>query len=177
MAAVPKFYETDGPDGSPTVTELSTLVFCTADAYAPGNEHPLVKPTSSTKNSFCKTLAFGFSTGPATSCSDVKIYSDGAIGWTGITWYVGDQFPTTYVQSTGTEGDTGTEMTALYTGVVTSKSNFQNYTSAAPLAITMIKTTGTGIYTRYFIFQLTLSTSAVVGALASEPLGATWLEV
>jgi hypothetical protein len=177
MAAVPKFYETNGDAGSPTTTALSALVFTTSDEYAPGNEHPLVKPTSGTNRSWVKSLAVGFSTGPATSCSDIKIYCDGTIGWTGITWYVGDQFPTTYVQATGTEGDTGNVMTTVYTGVVTSKTNFQNYTSAAPLTLSMAKTTGTGAYTNYFIMQLDLSTSAVVGALSAEALTTTWLEV
>lgn len=177
MAAVAKFYETNGAVGAPVVTPISTLVFCTSDDTAPGNEHPMVKPTASVNRSYCKILACGFSTGPATSCSDVKISSDGTIGWTGATWYVGDQFPTTYVQATGTVGGTGTEMTALYTGVVTSKTNFQNYTSAAPLALSMAKTTGTGVYTDYFIMQVDLSTSAVVGALSAEGLTMTWLEV
>jgi hypothetical protein len=177
MAAVPKFYELNGDAGAPVTTELAALVFCSGDYTAPGNEHPLVKPTSATKNSFVKTLGFGFSTGPSTSCSDVKIYSDGAIGWTGITWYVSDQFPATYVQATGTEGDTGITMTTVYTGVITSKTNFQNFTSAAPLTITMAKTTGTGVYTKYFCFELVLTTSAVVGALAAEAISATWLEV
>lgn len=177
MAAVPKFYETNGSAGSPVVTPISTLVFCSDDANAPGNEHPMVKPTASVNRSFCKVLACGFSTGPATSCSDIKIYSDGAIGWTGATWYVGDQFPTTYVQATGTVGGSGTEMTALFTGVITSKTNFQNFTSSAPLALSMAKTTGTGVYTDYFVMQVDLSTSCNVGALAAEGLTMTWLEV
>lgn len=177
MAAVPKFYETNGDAGAPVVTALSALVFTTSDEYAPGNEHPLVKPTVGTKRSFVKSLACGFSTGPATSCSDIKIFCDGTIGWTGITWYVGDQFPTTYVQALGTEGDDGTEMTTLYTGVITSKTNFQNYTSAAPLTLSMAKTTGAGVYTDYFAMQVDLSTSAVVGVLGSEAITMTWLEV
>lgn len=177
MAAVPKFYETNGDAGAPITTALSALVFTTSDEYAPGNEHPMVKPTAGTNRSFVKSLAVGFSTGPATSCSDIKIYSDGTIGWTGITWYVGDQFPTTYVQATGTIGGTGEEMTAVYSGVVTSKTNFQNFTSEAPLTLAMAKTTGNGVYTDYFIMQVDLSTSAVVGTLSSEAITTTWLEV
>lgn len=177
MPAVAKFYETNGPESDPVVTAISELVFCTADMYAPGNEHPMVKPTTGTKKSFVKTLACGFSTGPAVSCSDIKIFSDGAIGWTGCTWYVGDQFPTTYKQATGVVGDSGDDMTTVYSGVVTSKTNFQNYTESNPLALPSIKTTGTGIYTKYFLMQVDVSTSAQVGALSPEPLTMTWLEV
>ncbi len=177
MPAVAKFYETNGPESDPVVTAIAELVFCTADMYAPGNEHPLVKPLSGVNRSFVKTLACGFSTGPAVSCSDIKIYSDGAIGWAGVTWYVGDQFPTTYKQATGIVGQTGDDMTSVYNGVVTSKTNFQNYTDQNPLSLPSIRTTGTGIYTKYFIMQVDVSPSASVGALSPESLTMTWLEV
>jgi hypothetical protein len=175
MAAVPKFYEHNG--SGPVVTEIAALVFCSADEYAPLNEHPLVKPTGADNRSYCKTLGFGFSTGPSVSCSDFRLYSDGTIGWTGCLWYVGDQMPTSYIQSTGTEGSTGTEMTALYTGVITSKSLFSTFTSAAPKTIDSIKTTGTGVYTKFFVFQVDVSSSAVVGALGAEAISMSWLEV
>jgi len=175
MAAVPKFYEHNG--ASPTVTEISALVFCSADETAPGNEHPLVKPTGADNRSFVKTLGFGFSTGPSVSCSDFRLYSDGTIGWTGCTWNIGDQLPEAYVQATGTEGLTGTEMTALYTGVITSKTDFATYTSAAPKTIDALKTSGTGVYTKFFCFQVDVSSSAVVGALGAEALTMSWLEV
>ena len=178
MAAVPKFYEVNGDAGSPVITEISELVFCTADMYAPANEHPMVKPgTGLTTESFVKTLGFGFSTGPSVSCSDVQLYSDGTISWTGCTWYIGDQLISIYIQSTGVVGQSGTEMTVLYTGVVTSKTNFASFTSGAPKTITMNKTSGTGVYTKYWAMQVHLADTAVVGQLGSEALSAKWLEV
>ena len=137
----------------------------------------MVKPTGADNRSYVKTLGFGFSTGPSVSCSDFRLYSDGTISWTGCLWYVGDQMPTVYVQATGTEGTTGTEMTALYTGVITSKTLFSTYTSAAPKTINSIKTTGTGCYTKFFAFQVDVSSSAVVGALGAEAISMSWLEV
>ena len=175
MAAVPKFYEHNG--AGPVVTELSALVFCSADEYAPVNEHPMVKPSGADNRSYVKTLGFGFSTGPSVSCSDFRLYSDGTISWTGCTWYIGDQLPTSYIQATGTEGLTGTDILTLYTGVITSKTAFSTYTSAAPKTIDSIKTTGTGVFTKFFCFQVYISSSAVVGALGAEALTATWLEV
>jgi hypothetical protein len=178
MAAVPKFYELNGPSGAPVTTELTEIVFCSDDNVAPGNEHPLVKPGAGlTNRSFAKTLGFGFSTGPAVSCSDVQLYSDGAIGWTGCTLYIGDQLPSTYVQATGSVGNSGNDMTAVYSGVITSKTSFATYTSASPKTITMIKTSGTGIYTRFFIMQVDIADSAVVGVLGSEAISVKWLEV
>jgi hypothetical protein len=176
MAAVPKFYEVNGTaPGTPT--EIAALVFCSGDYAAPGYEHPMLKPTGADNRSYVKTLGFGFSTGPSVSCSDFKLYSDGTIGWTGCLWQIGDEMPTVYVQATGVEGSSGTEMTALYTGVVTAKRLFSTYTSAAPKTLTGIKTSGTGIYTRYFAMQVDISSSATVGALGSEAITASWLEV
>ena len=176
MSAVPKFYETNGTAPG-TATEIAALVFCSGDYCAPLYEHPMLKPTGADNRSYVKTLGFGFSTGPSVSCSDFKLYSDGTIGWTGCLWYIGDQMPLTYVQATGVEGSSGTEMTALYTGVITSKSLFSTFTSAAPKTITGIKTSGTGIFTRYFAMQVDISSSATVGALGSEAITCSWLEV
>jgi len=177
MAAVPKFYELNGGAGSEVTSEISELVFCTIDAFAPGSEHPMVKPGAGTNYSYIKNLKFGFSTGPAVSCSDIQIYSDGTIGWTGCTWQIGDQQPTTYVQATGTVGQTGTIMTTVYTGVITSKTSFGTYTSGAPKTLEITKTSGTGVYTKLFVMQVDISTGASVGALGSEALSAKWLEV
>lgn len=177
MGAVAAFYEINGPTDNPTVTEISELVFCTADMYAPGNEHPLVRPATGVNRSFVKTLACGFSVAPSISCSDIRIFCDGNIGWTGVTWYVGNQFPDTYRQATGTVGGSGDDMLSVYSGIITSKSNFQQYTESNPLTLPSVKTTGVGIYTKYFCMQVDVSPTAELGALPPEQLTMSWLEV
>jgi len=160
---------------SPDENDLpaGNLRFCTSDDYNPGTNYPVPIPGAGTYYSYCKSVAFYVSVAPDTSITGLYIYSDGTLGWgTGCTVYIGDQYPSAYVQSTGTPGTTGTEMTAFYTGI-TGKSDLFGYTSGSPKGtIDQTATTGTGRYSEYVVLQLAVGTTGTSGAKSAETI--TW---
>jgi hypothetical protein len=113
--------------------------------------------------------------------SNVKLYGggvpsagSGTIGWTGIILCVGDQTSDTYVQATGTPGETGTELTA-YNGQVSSKTDLlATYTSGNKKAITLAggvgSKTGVGAITQNIWVQLRVDSTAGHGLLAPYTL-------
>ena len=159
----------------PTESDLpnNNLRFCTSDANDPGTDNPIPIPGSGTYYSYAKTIAFYVSVAPDTSITGIYIYTDGALGWgTGVEVVIGDQYPTAYVQATGTPGTTGNEITTFYTGV-TGDSNLFGYTSGSPKgAITQKASTVTGRYSDYVILRCKVASTASSGAKAAETI--TW---
>jgi hypothetical protein len=107
----------------------------------------------------------------------MQLYTDGTGFGTGITLNIGDQYPVTYVQATGTPGVTGTKMTTVYNGVITSVTNLFSYTSRSPLTLTMIKNSGTGGYTNFICIQAYVGTTATKGAKSSKNITLQYDEV
>ena len=113
--------------------------------------------------------------------SNVKLYGggvpsagSGTIGWTGIILYVGDQTSDTYVQATGTIGETGTELTA-YNGQVSSKTDLlATYTSGNKKVIALAggvgSKTGVGAVTQNVWVQLRVDSTAGHGLIAPYTL-------
>jgi len=159
----------------PTESDLPSdnMRFCTADLNDPTTTYPIPIPGSGTYYSYAKSIAFYVSVAPDTSITSIYIYTDGSLGWgTGVSVKVGDQYPTAYVQATGTLGTTGNEITTFYTGV-TSTTDLFGYTSGSPKGtVDQIATTGTGRYTKYVIMQCNVLSTASSGAKAAETI--TW---
>lgn len=162
MAATISVKEVNG-SGAGTPTTVTAIRFCTADNYNPGTSYPLIKPSTGTNYSYVKWLYLNADTSPGTIINNIKFFTDGDIGWTGITVYGG--ISDTYTQSTGTEGTTGTHDTALTTDI-------SDYTSASPLDFTTdhIDNPATGKITRYLKLQADITNAAPGGVTASETL-------
>src|SRR4051812_19253350 len=88
-----------------TNTTITNARLCTADATNDATSHPLVVPSSGTNYSYEQWTYLNADTTPTGTINNVKWYTDGSIGWTGVTLYVGTT--ATYVQATGTSGTTG----------------------------------------------------------------------
>lgn len=151
--------------GLPSVaTTITNARLCTADATNDGSAHPLEVPASGTNYSFEQWTYLNADTSPTGTINNVKWFTDGAIGWTGVTLYVGAA--ATYVQATGTPGVTGD----LSTYATTLASGF---TSAAPLSVAgSISNPSTGKISQFVVLQARISTSAVAGSLSGETI--TW---
>lgn len=156
----------------------NNLRFCTSDDYNPGANYPIPIPSTGTYYSYAKSIAFYVDVAPDTSITGIYIYTDGTLGWgAGATVYIGDQYPTSYVQATGTPGTTGNEMTTFYTGV-TSKTDLFTYTSASPKGtIDQVATSGTGRYTKYIVLQEAVTNAATSGAKIAETITFKYNEV
>ena len=148
----------------PTTTAVTNVRFNTDDTANPGTTNPLVKPAAGTNRSYWKTVYLNADTTPSGTIDNVRIHSDGAIGWTGIEVYAGSTG--TYTQATGTPGTTGTDSTVA-------TANIEAWVTGAKKQLTgSISNPSTGRITDHVVMQADLSTSAVAGTLAAETV--TW---
>ena len=152
----------------------TNIRFKLADNNTQDSNNPNVKPTVGNNNSFWKTIALYCTVAPSTAINNVKLYTDGALAWTGCTVYVGDQMTDTYAQGVVDPGDadSGYEMTNH--SQITTKTDLFTYTSGSPMSITLSASWAnvTGRITMYVVVQLTMGTTATGGAQAAETL--TW---
>lgn len=146
----------------PTATTITNLRMNTDDTVNPGTTNPLVKPAAGTNYSYIKTVYLNADSTPSGTINNVKIYSDGSVGWTGVTLFLGSN--ATYHQAEGTQGTT-----AVLSTVATA--NVTNFTSGATKSLTgTINNPSTGQITDFVVFQARVSTSAVAGTLAAETM-------
>lgn len=165
MAATISIKELNGAS-SGTPSTVTNVRLCTADAYNPGTANPLVKPSAGSNYSYWKSIYLNADTSPSGTINNIKWYTDGTIGWTGVTLKAG--VVNTYDQATGTEGTTGDEANAGHAETPT-MTDAATYTSASPLSLTgSINNPSTGKISQILILQATVSTSAVAGALSAE---------
>jgi len=139
--------------------------------------YPVRIPDAGTNYSYVVSSKINVSVAPDTSITNMQLYTDGTGFGTGITLNIGDQYPVTYVQATGTPGVTGTKMTTVYNGVITSVTDLFSYTSGSPLTLTMIKNSGTGDYTNFICIQAYIGTTATKGAKSSKNITLQYDEV
>ena len=169
MAATATVQEANG--AGPTYTDITTARFATMDAYNPGTSNPIPVPAAGTNYSYVKTFRLKF-TGTYTQITNVNIYTDGGGFGTGITTYAGNETGQTYAQATGTQGTTGTAMLTLYSGVITGKTDIFTYTSGSQKAIDATTITGNPAYSKVFMCQMEVGTTASAGTLSAETF--TW---
>lgn len=131
MAATADVQECNGAAAGSWNT-VTAAKFCTSDAYDPGTTNPIPIPPSGTKYSYWKSHCLNF-TGTFTEITNIKIYTDGVGFGTGILVNIGDEMivEASYVQATGTPGDTGDEMVAGHSGI-TGKSDLFGYVVGTP---------------------------------------------
>jgi hypothetical protein len=161
----------------PSDATITNMRMKTADNDTQDTNDPCVKPAAGTNYSAWKSLAFYCTgTAPDNDIDNVKLYSDGTLGWTGCTMQIGDSdiAIASYVQATGS-GDSWDEMVANHGGIAAKTSLF-TYTSGSPRSVTEAAGWGTpGInepITKLVIIQLDITSSAVGGNQAAETL--TW---
>lgn len=174
MAATLSIKEANG--ATPTNSTITNARFCTEDSSNPGTSNPMVKPDAGNNYSYWKHIFLNADTSPSSIINNVKFYTDGTIGWTGVTLNVSEV--TNYDQATGTEGTTGDEASANHLDTPTMV-DASTYTSASPLSITgSINNPDTGkINTGYLLMQATVDTGAGAGALNTETMTYRYDEV
>ena len=158
MAATVSVKQATG--AGPSANTITNLRFSTDDNYDPGVLNPLVRPASGINRSYWKTIYLNADTSPSLIINNVKLYTDGAIGWTGVTVYMGTTG--TYTEATGTEGLTGTDSSVA-------TADFSTFTSGAPKSVTgEINNPDTGKITDYIELQADVAVSATPGVLSTE---------
>jgi len=159
--------------GAGTPTTVTNITLATTDAYSPSG-FSLVKPSTGNTYSYWKVLYLNADTAPAGTINNIKVFSDGTVGWTGTTLKLG--VSDAYVQATGTAGLTGLDAEVSYDEGITMTSA-GDYTSASPLSLTgTLSNPDTGKVSQYLVMQATLSTSSTTGDLDSETITFRWDE-
>ena len=163
-----------------TPTTVTNLRGKTNDDALQDSNYMIPVPPSSYNYGFGQCFRL-WATALSEILSNVKLYGggvpsagSGTIAWTGIILYIGDQTSDTYVQATGTIGETGTELTA-YNNQVSSKTDLlATYTSGNKKSITMaggvLSKTGVGAITQNIWVQLRVDSTAGHGLLAQATL-------
>jgi hypothetical protein len=146
-----------------TNTAFTNARLCTSDTANAGTLNPLIVPTAGTNYSYEQWHYLNADTTPTGTVNNVKWYTDGSVGWTGVTLYVG--VSSTYVQATGTPGSTGTLSTVATT-------NAGTYTQASPLTVSgSISNPNTGKITQFVVVQGRITSSATSSTtLATETI-------
>lgn len=173
----------EGNGATPTWTDITSARFCTADNYNPGTSYPIPIPDSGTKYSYWKSHRLEF-TGTFTQIDNIKIYTDGTLGWTGCTAKAGDTDVSftppigladgSYVVASGTEGDTGDVITT-HTNIASSADLF-GYTSSTPLTVDTAAYTSAG-NSKHAVLQLEVTSTASSGTQAAETITWEWDEI
>jgi len=193
MVATVTIVEANGPTGSPTWTPVTTVRYCTADTYNPGNSYPCVVPTSGYNYSYWKHLAAEFS-GTFTQLSNWRWYGPGTIK---STWQLGTGGmlllarrdagdhgcpAVNYAQATGTQGQTGhhlkdaTNGHPYYKTQTIDPADADSYTSANPFSFDSTTYTSAG-RTKALVSQLRIGVGAVQGEKATMTGTIIWDEI
>lgn len=179
MAATVIINRWTGSSGSPTKTAIQSAntVANASDAHqatASGSTNPIKIPTAGTKYSFWVSTRLSASVTPAGTIDNLRWQTDGTNNFgTGVTC-VGNT-ASSYVQATGTTGDTGTQLTTgNHTALAGTPVNVFTYTSASPKSVTgSISNPSTGDFGDFFVYQIEVATTASPGVTGQETF--TWL--
>jgi hypothetical protein len=161
-----------GPTGT-DITDINTRAVA-ADAHSTaGTSNPVRKPTAGTNYSYWVTTQLYYDGDDEGTINNIEWYTDGDNGMgTGI-GVIGNTADS-YVQATGTVGETGTELTSgNHAGLTASPVDVFSFTSGSPKAVAGSVTDPDGEYfADRFVYQVTVGTTASAGASASETF--TW---
>lgn len=166
MSQKPSIYRITGAaPGTPAI--VTAINFGAWDSNASLESHAVLRSASG--RSYVVTLAIGSDT--AMNASRFKLWgvlSGGSLD-ANVTVDIATTLKTTYAQATGTEDSQGDSIVTVYGGAV---ENFLSYTALSPKYISgtdVIKTSGTGLFTKYIPIQINVGASAALGEHPADP--------
>ena len=166
MAATVQIQEINGAGATATDKTSGTIRFKNADNSTVDTVNPMVKPTSGTDWSYKKWLAFNVTAGTYTSITNIKTYSDGSNGWTGIKLFA--------------KSATSTYSTPAEETATTGYLDFFGYTANGALTVGGAggaTYSSTGIKGNYIEMAMEVYSTAGAGTLAGETMTWSWDEV
>lgn len=159
-----------GPTATP-ITSINTRANAEDAHSTAGTDNSILIPESGTNYSYWVTTRLEATAISGGTVDNIKWFTDGSntLG-AGVGCRVGTA--TGYVQATGTQGVTGTELTAgNYTGFTLGNANAFTYTTGSPLDVTGTTST-TGQFGDRVVYQITVGSTAGSGTTGSETF--TW---
>ena len=168
MAATVKIGRWTGSTAAFTdITSANTRANAEDAHSTAGTSNPIKKPTSGSNYSYWVSTRLRAGTAPTGTIDNIRWFSDGTNNFgTGITCL--GNAASSYIQATGTPGETGTQLTTgNHSGLTSAPQDVFSYTSGSPKSLTG-STTSTGDFGEYFVYQIAVSTAAGPGATSSE---------
>ena len=159
----------------PTATDItsSNTRASTSDAPTPGTADPIPVPGAGSNYSYWVTTRLDATVTPDGTINNLQWYSDGAnsLG-TGVTAIAQDA--SSYVQATGTQGTSGTQLTTgNHGGLSGAPADMFSFTSGSPKSVTgSISNPSTGQFGDRMVYQIVVGTTAGPGTTTAETL--TW---
>lgn len=178
VAVFDTIYDNLGTDNAPGASSIySNLRFNAEDTNDQDQASPIIIPTSGTVFSYWKQVYIRCATAPDTQVNNLKIYTDGTLGWgTGTTVQIGDgtQIKNS-ASSAGYDVATAQEDMTNHTDVTTKTSLF-TFTSGSPRNVS-ISESGTIINainetSDYLVLQQDVESTASTGIKPAETV--TW---
>lgn len=176
MAATVKINRLTGAGATATdITSINTRANAYDTHSTADTTKPIKIPSSGTNYSYWVVTQLETTVAPSGTINNIKWYTDGANGLgTGVTMKVNTA--TGYVQASGTEGETGIQLTTgNYATLAGAPSNAFAYTSGSPLSVTG-STTTTEKFGDRVVYQTEVGTTAAAGATPTETITWQWDE-
>jgi hypothetical protein len=162
MPATVQIVEKNGAGGTTTDKTSGTIRHKNADNSTVDLNNPMVKPGAGSDWSFEKWLRMNVTGGTYTQITNVKAYTDGSSGWTGVNlWWKAVASYATPAEGTASAG----------------YANAFTYTSGAPLSLGAGPFTSTGEKGDHVVSLMEVTSSAVGGVLAGETMTLAWDEI
>lgn len=180
MAATIKIYRWTGATATPTYTDITSTTnrAATSDSASETTGNPIPVPSdSSTNYSYWVATRLYSVTGPATSITNIKWYSDGANSMgTGVALKAATA--SAYQRGIGTTGTSGSQLTSATYGTGwdfagSAATSAFVYTSGAQLSVTgSTGTASSAFFGDFVLYQVEVISSAAPGPTTAETL--TW---
>lgn len=170
MAADVQIRQWTGASGSETKTDVTgaNSRYHSADVYsASSTDNSVLIPDSGTNYSFWRTVRLYINTISDGTVDNIRYYTDGSNDYgTGVSVVVATAG--SYVQATGTVGETGDELNETnHGGLNGAPSDAFAYTSGSPLSVTGSSST-TGDVGDFIVDQLQVADTAASGTTSQE---------
>lgn len=170
MSATVQILQHTGSSGSPTKTQVdgTNTRFHSADIQSSAStSSSILIPDSGTNYSFWRSLRLTITAITGGTVDNLRYYTDGSNNYgTGVTCKVATA--NSYVQATGTDGETGDQLTVGNHGDLDgAPSDSFGYTVGSPLAVTG-SSSATGDFGDFIVEQLEIASTASSGVTAQE---------
>ena len=174
MAATVTIRRWTGTSGSPTkndITSINTRANAEDTHTTSGTTNSILIPAAGSNYSYWVSTRLSVDAINSGTVDNFKWYTDGSNNFgTGVTC-IGNS-ASSYVQATGTPGQTGLELTTSnHSGLTTDPVNVFTFSSGSPKSVTG-SATSTGDAGHFFVYQIVVDSTAASGATASETF--TW---
>lgn len=174
MAATVTIRRWTGSGGGPTktdITSINTRANAEDTHTTAGTTNSILIPAAGSNYSYWVSTRLSIDTITGGTVDNLKWYTDGSNNFGTDIACVGND-ANSYVQATGTPGQTGTELTTgNHTGLSGAPVNVFTFNSGSPKSIAG-SSSSTGDVGDFFVYQIVVDSTALSGATAAETF--TW---